>query len=186
MQWTYYGFKIVHNTWVKQQCQCTSIIYSLVIQLQKWEWLMSSPSINITLLWLTINTLNWWIKTDSCGGTGGVVGHEKLATNTCLGQKVMHSSYRSIVANQILTRQFNLSVIVIHDMSKSRTNTHEHCVFPLFLLGLSSQVRVLRKTTCILLLFLSDIGRSFEHRKSTSCKYATCIIRLIGIKHIAT
>ena len=41
--------------------------------------------------------------TDSCGGTGGVVGHV-TSSKLLIGQKMMHSRYQSIVANQILTQ----------------------------------------------------------------------------------
>ena len=41
--------------------------------------------------------------TDSCGGTGVVVGHV-TSSKLVIGQKMMHSSYQSVVANQILTR----------------------------------------------------------------------------------
>ena len=41
--------------------------------------------------------------TDSCGGTGGIVGHE-TSSKFLIGQKMIHSSYQSVVANQILTQ----------------------------------------------------------------------------------
>ena len=41
--------------------------------------------------------------TDGCGGTGGVVDHV-TSYKLLIGQKMIHSSYQSVVSNQILTQ----------------------------------------------------------------------------------